>query len=414
MNEKRKRFRMGIVFAGSWGIGGGLHRALSHLVNLLSERGFEVYVLSFTRPDFDALERLHGLRSRPARAYSVSFYRVLRGFLRAPIMYSWMVLRSIALSKEVDFVIFLGPTFHPAKFIPYSRKKVLVYQVGPRWNGMRDILASEQSYPKKILRIIFDKSWPSVFGPSQKQYHLVHNTWAGRLAERDFHLHPNGVLSLPVADVGPVGPRRQNRVVHFGRFHPEKRHEVAVEVIERVVRTRPDVELYLIGMTNLPGYADATVRNLGKIIAERGLGSNVRIMKDLDYERVIEEIRSCKVIMSNELEPEAYNLTLIEGMACGCVPVIPEVERGAWDDILEYGKYGFGYKTIEEAAQEILSIVSLPESEFQKLAERSRERAMAFGEERFVNSLISIIRYIGTRETDQPGPMPKPPTRTEV
>lgn len=390
--------KIGIVFAGSWGVGGGLHRALTTIIRVLTERNNEVYLLNFEAPDYDAVRRLHGQASMPVKVYGAPFFRYLPALLRAPVMQSWMILKSMSLAKEADFLIFLGPNFHPARFIPYSHNKVLVYQIGPKWNGMQEIMASEQSLPRKMLRILVEKSWPRVTGPSRNHFHMLHNSWAKRLAERDFGLKPDRVLSLPAPEVSvDMMQKRQNRIVSFGRFHPEKRHELAIEVLERVVQVQPDAELYLVGMTNMPRYSDPLLAKIGKTIGEKALGDRVTIKLNLGLQEVYETLKTCKVVMSNELVPEAYVLTLIEAMACGCVPVVPAVDRGAWDDILLHGKYGFGFRDLAEAVEQVERIFSMPDAEFGKLSGFARERAGQLGEHGFADNLLSVINEIKSR-----------------
>jgi glycosyltransferase involved in cell wall biosynthesis len=397
--QSPRRIRVGIVFAHWWGVGGGLHRALATIVNVLSERNFDVEVLNYGIPRMSTLRELHTLRRIPSRIHGTRYSKYVPSLLVDPIMESWMILKMVQMSKRVDLVVFIGPThFHPARFVPYSRAKVIVYQIGPKWRRMPEIMASATSYPKKVLQTLVEETWPVITGPSRKHYYMVHDNWAKALAERDYRLIPNRVLGLPAPSVTQTPDvRKENNVIDFGRFHPEKRHELSVEIIEKVVRKMSGVKLYVVGLANLPGYADRVLSNLTEMINQKSLQRNVVTLKDLPYDKVVELMKSCKIILSNQTEPEAYLLTLMEGMAHGCVPVVPQVRRGAWDDILDSGNYGFGFRTVDDAAETVVKILSLPDDEYRRLSDRAAGRAADLSEEHFGDSLVSAIREVLAR-----------------
>ena len=52
---------------------------------------------------------------------------------------------------------------------------------------------------------------------------------------------------------------------------------------------------------------------------------------------------------------ENYGISILEAMAYGLVPVVPE-SGGPWEDIIEHGKYGYGFISTDEAVEQIKNI----------------------------------------------------------
>ena len=52
---------------------------------------------------------------------------------------------------------------------------------------------------------------------------------------------------------------------------------------------------------------------------------------------------------------EHYGISILEAMSYGLVPVVPE-SGGPWEDIIEHGKYGYGFNSVDEAVDQIKNI----------------------------------------------------------
>ena len=52
---------------------------------------------------------------------------------------------------------------------------------------------------------------------------------------------------------------------------------------------------------------------------------------------------------------EHYGISILEAMSYGIIPVVPE-SGGPWEDIIEHGKYGYGFNSVDEAVEQIKNI----------------------------------------------------------
>jgi len=89
---------------------------------------------------------------------------------------------------------------------------------------------------------------------------------------------------------------------------------------------------------------------------------------------------------------EHFGISIVEAMSHGLVPVVPR-SGGPWIDIVERGKFGFGYSDLEELAQVLDQAMRTSERERLEIAESTKR----FSPEVFSDTLKSIIasRCIG-------------------
>ena len=52
---------------------------------------------------------------------------------------------------------------------------------------------------------------------------------------------------------------------------------------------------------------------------------------------------------------EHYGISVVEAMSYGLVPVVPE-SGGPWEDIIEHGRYGYGFNSVDEAVEKIKNV----------------------------------------------------------
>jgi hypothetical protein len=81
-------------------------------------------------------------------------------------------------------------------------------------------------------------------------------------------------------------------------------------------------------------------------------------------------------------------------MSYGCIPVVPKDHLGAWDEILQEGKYGMGYSNADECASMMTQILSMNKEEFSEASRGGISRTKSFSEERFGSELNHLISKV--------------------
>jgi glycosyltransferase involved in cell wall biosynthesis len=175
-----------------------------------------------------------------------------------------------------------------------------------------------------------------------------------------------------------------------GRFSSDKRIELSLYVMKEILRRRKDVALYLIG-ASLGKRSKKYISHLKETAENLKVLDNIVILENIDKENLMKVLKESKIILSFQTEPESFNITILEGMAAGCVPIVPKVRRGAWDEILNEGKYGFGFNTISQCGEAIIHLLNMDSNEFRNYSEMAIRRAQLFNEDAFKEGFLRLL-----------------------
>jgi glycosyltransferase involved in cell wall biosynthesis len=138
---------------------------------------------------------------------------------------------------------------------------------------------------------------------------------------------PGGTVVERIGCGVPVPPRTVTRlkevlrVGYVGRLAEEqKRISEVTEAFCRVAREISDVECVL--------YGDGPERSVvERLLASKGANLPVRLAGRIDSQHIQEHLLECDVIVLLS-DYEGLPIALMEGMACGCVPVCLEMRSG--------------------------------------------------------------------------------------
>jgi len=186
------------------------------------------------------------------------------------------------------------------------------------------------------------------------------------------------VINLPV-DLPEVniGEERDECVLTFGRISKDKRLEVVIEIAKRLPKTR----FIIAGAVNKgsEGYLKYLEKNSPK---------NLIIIKNVSEELKDSLFRKCKVYL-HARRNDFFPLSVVEAIAYGLIPVVPKA-GGPWIDIVEKGKFGLGYDSVEEAVDSILQAFSLSKSHLKEIYESRYRFSFALFKNR-INELIDKV-----------------------
>jgi glycosyltransferase involved in cell wall biosynthesis len=175
--------------------------------------------------------------------------------------------------------------------------------------------------------------------------------------------------------------KKINRVVHLGRFHPGKR-------IDKFILALPEVDSLL----KERGILDAEYIILGYGTLEEAFREMLvgYEYKDIKYKIYFtpnpqEELIFSRIILSIQEKNNYPSRALLEGMACGNIPLVTDVgtTRKIADPSFSYFlNPDFQAKDL---AEKIFEVLSLEENEFQKKA----KSAIRFVEDNFTIEKMS-------------------------
>lgn len=270
----------------------------------------------------------------------------------------------------------------PAKL----KDKYFIYVVGcPPKYATRSI----DSVPSMVLNTL--SSLIPTRLPSYSKIIAVSNTRA-KMIKQTWNKNTMGILYPPV-DVdyykydGDV--IKENNIVVLGRIAPEKRLIYALDTMAQVLKREKnkDIKMVIIGYVISNRYLSKVIAHAHKL----GINAHVEILTNASREVIRENLMRAKVSLLTQISPESFNLTIIESMGAGAIPVVPKSGAGAWDEILNYGKCGYGYNDIEEAADIIQHVINLESSDLNSLNQKVVKRAEDFDEFAFRKKLLQLL-----------------------
>jgi len=190
----------------------------------------------------------------------------------------------------------------------------------------------------------------------------IANSLVTRLhAAKTFHINIKDILLLnpPVASQKineklKTSPwEKEDLVVYIGRFEIEKRF---MEILYALayLRKKMNIKSSLIGFTR-------DEKLIFKAVKKLKLEKNIELLVNANRETLVDRLLKAKVIV-HPAPREPFGIAVVEGMAAGCIPIVKRGVNGPWLEIIEKGKYGFGFNNVGELAKLIENALKMYDS----------------------------------------------------
>ncbi len=329
-----------ILFRGSSGRFGGSERVLAAFVRVFKESGYFVKVVSF---DGAWNEGFMGVRPDEVEGVRVGS---LARFFR-----SERVVRRVKGLKALFYTyLFWSGSFDYVVDAAYNDLKGSPDIGYVHYPTRRSCGGFKLNYlPSYILEGIFTP---------RARYILANSSWTLNLIRRcgvdGYVVHP------PVNLIKCESYEKENLVVGLGRLG--KPWEEFIEIARAVKTRRSDIKFVI------AGYADSRSRVEELRALARG---SVEVIPNISEEGRRELLCRARAILHTH-PAEHFGLVIVEAMSTGAVPVVHK-DGGAWFDIVEEGRYGFGYDTIEEAVDAVVNAVGMGEEQREEIKQKARQ-----------------------------------------
>lgn len=161
---------------------------------------------------------------------------------------------------------------------------------------------------------------------------------------------------------------RENIVVSLGRIARDKNYEYVIEASKRF----PNIKFIIIGRVVDQKYYQELILNKPE---------NLIIITNASEETKKEILCKAKVLLHPKFN-EHFGISIVEGMSSGLIPVVYK-GGGAWDDITEKGKYGFGFLNLRELL-DVLPVALNEEKLRKDIIDKANEFNFNWFEEKFL------------------------------
>ncbi len=351
---------------------GGAERVCVAVIEALKERGYHVTLATVEPTDWEKVRRAWGDVVRPDEEVRLLPFQVNALAIYMRLASSALIPR---LRGRYDIII-------------NTHGDMLVFDADITYMHFPIIAVWEDSYSKYARGF-----WRLYFAPyysiqksrmrrRSKTLLLTNSRFSAAfilrtLGRRALVVYPPVDLRFTPGEV--EASRREDMVVSIGRFTLEKRHEVVVEIASRL----PEYEFHIAGSTPTRASVEYYNRIRG-MVEERGL-RNVHLHPNIPQRRLEELLLKAKVYL-HAMPNEHFGIAVVEGMNAGLVPVVYK-SGGPWFDIVERGRYGLGYSSVEEAVEKIRYAIR----NYERLHRLAYRRSLAFSKERFKERIVRIV-----------------------
>lgn len=158
--------------------------------------------------------------------------------------------------------------------------------------------------------------------------------------------------------------------------------------LSRGIRSKPTSKLYVLAHHFVPWYR----YSLTNLVHRLGLQQYVHLMENPPGQDLLNLYVSSKIILSTaHFEP--FGMSVAEGMMLRAVPVVYKGPlSGPWIDIVDKGRYGIGFRTIEEFAESIEYIMNANGTELLELQEKACKGSQRFSFDKFERNITRLLK----------------------
>ena len=392
--------RVGVIAMFNMNTGGGAPRVTIDLINSLNELGKKVFLLTPFELDYKIIGEFYG-KFKIEKIYCLEKIKSLMARGRA-LPRKLMKNEFLEMCYDVELIIDIdGGIFED--YLPENFKSRYII-----WRISAIKPESEKPWIKRSFKRNVKEAIQNFLGdreciPSNKYKIYAVDKWTANELKEYKNLDCDKVYLYPQINTnklilkikkGKKNNQKKNQIVIFGRIAPNKSVDDSIKIFAYGTKNFPNYKLVIMGGSTAD--TEEYLERLKNLINELNISDRVEIIENPSFERLKKILQESKVIIDSQKE---INLTMtsIEAMAAGNI-VLGYKNSGGYLDILENGKYGFGFLTVEEGAIELENILKKLEKDKINI-NKSIKRSKDFSKEKFKERLKIILK--ATEKEDQ-------------
>ncbi|KAL2927363.1 GDP-Man:Man(3)GlcNAc(2)-PP-Dol alpha-1 2-mannosyltransferase [Bienertia sinuspersici] len=264
-----------------------------------------------------------------------------------------------------------------AKSVWLSRCKIIYYSIFSWLYGLVGSFAH---------LVMVNSSWT--------QSHIV-KIW--KTPERIKRVYPpcdtSGLQVLPLER-----PTDVPAIISVAQFRPEKAHSLQLKAFAKAISVMdaslPKPKLQLVGSCRNKADEDR-LQKLKELAVELKIENDVEFHKNIPYRDLV-KLLGAAIAGIHSMTDEHFGISVVEIMAAGAIPIAHNSAGPKMDIVLEEDgqKTGFLAQSVDEYAEAIIEVLTMPESSRLEIAAAARKRAARFSEEKFYENFKASVQPI--------------------
>jgi alpha-1,2-mannosyltransferase len=305
--------------------GGGAERLAAASLETLNELDLSVDLVTFTKPNWNHLEKIFGL----SKLHNF-VDNVIKGDINS-------LLEDISNThyddNQYDIIMNAHGDILPTSMLVQNNEKLITYCHYPLVPGLIRSLKYDnilQNYldmsnlELKSIDKLRSKAL-TVYNQMMNNSTVVTNSVFSSNAVQQQYPQTNPLIIYPPIDSEffsqvVSSQSRGNRIVVLGRYNPDKNIELALEVARALKNMNIKFEMSIVGNISKIYYPYYTY--LQKLVKTYELSDYVQLKTNVDINDLLDLFAKSKVLFHPTIG-EPFGMSVAEGMSAGLVPVVP-------------------------------------------------------------------------------------------
>ena len=353
----------------------------------LSELDVSVDLVTFTKPNWNQLERIFGISK--LRKY---VNNVIKGDINSLLDEHNREDTNNNANNEYDIVMNAHGDILPFNMFPQRKGKLITYCHYPlvpeliknlKYDTVLRNYLKMCDYKFESLDKLRTKAL-GVYNQMMNSSTVVTNSTFSSKAVKLYYPSTDPLIIYPPIDIDffsqvVSSDSRQNRIVVLGRFNPDKNIELALEVARVLKGMNTKFEMSIVG--NLSKQYYPYFNYLQKLIKVNGLSDLVDLRTNVDINDLRTLLGKSKVLFHPTIG-EPFGMCIAEAMSAGLVPVVPSFGGNT-----EFVPESLRYSNQKEAAKIIMRSMNASLQQRFSLSNSVRK----FGKGRFKDNLKRLL-----------------------
>ena len=353
------------IIHGFVGGGGGTEKTLLAIIEFFKEKNHNVTLYTFSKPSIT----IENVKIKNTLPFRIPFFGLYQRYSE----------KNLIKKAGNDDLIIQASGGMSAPSDP--TKHVIVYCHSDFQNEL------EKSFTKyKGIWSIYYKPYSEFIKNfdeliQNKNIHLITNSQFTNSSIKSKY-NKNSTVIYPPVDISEFKnkiPIKKQQVVTISRFSQEKNLEFALDVMVNI-----DTKYSLIGNTKTKSN-ELYFKKLASKIDTQQSHSKIKLLKNISRNEIIQNLQNSKVYFHSS--PETFGISIIEAMAAGCIPIVPD--NSAHKETVPYEQLRYVPNDASDASSKINDALS---GKFDNMSDSFKESLIQYDKENFKNKLEKYLK----------------------